>query len=167
MILIGKNSVYVLILISSFFLLSCGGESVFFEKNRAIADKSWNVVDKQDFEFEVTDTSKHYDFFFNVRTTSNYEYSNLYVFYKLYFPNGKSLTDTAQFVLADPTGRWLGKSVSGSLIDNSILFSKNRSFPLVGKYTFSVVHGMRNKSLPEISDVGFKIKETRAKDRRK
>lgn len=144
-------------------LLSCGGESVYFEKNNTIPNKSWAIADKQEFDFEVKDTTKYYDFFFNLRTTSNYEYSNMYIFYKLYFPNGKSLTDTAQFILADPTGKWLGKTVSGSLIDNSILFSQKRRFPLEGKYTFSVEHGMRNNDLDNISDVGLKIKEHKEK----
>ena len=85
----------------------------------------------------------------------------MYIFYKLRFPNGKQLTDTAQFVLAQPNGKWLGKTVSGSLIENSILFSTKRIFPLLGKYSFSIVHGMRNKSLENVSDVGIKIKESK------
>lgn len=154
---------YLLLITTLVTLVSCGGESVYFEKNNQIDNKTWAIDDKQEFDFTVTDTAQFYDFFFNVRTTSNYEYSNMYVFYKLYFPNGKSLTDTAQFILADPTGKWLGKSVSGSLIDNSILFSTKRSFPFEGEYTFSVQHGMRNNALNEVSDVGFKIKEHKNK----
>ena len=154
---------YLVLITTIATLISCGGESVYFEQNKAIANKDWVVDDKQEFDFTINDTAQYYDFFFNVRTTSNYEYSNMYVFYKVYFPNGKSLTDTAQFILADPTGKWLGKSVSGSLIDNSILFSKKRRFPLAGKYVFSVQHGMRNNTLSNISDVGFKIKEHKEK----
>lgn len=150
---------FVVIFFVTMMFSSCKEENVFFEKNNPIENKNWQVNNQQDFDFTIKDTNQYYDFYFNVRTTSNYDYSNLYVFYKLYFPNGKSLTDTAQFVLADPTGKWLGKSVSGSLIDNSILFSNKRRFPLPGKYTFSVVHGMRNNSLDNISDVGFKIKQ--------
>lgn len=140
-------------------LTSCNGEEVFFEKNEMITNKSWNIQDTVSFDFEVTDTTTFYDFYLNLRNTSNYEYSNFYAFYKLYFPNGKSLTDTAQFVLANPDGSWLGKTVSGSIIDNSMLFSRKRSFPLQGKYTFSVIQGMRTNSLNHISDVGFKVKE--------
>ena len=149
---------YLLLIIVA-ILVSCGGESVYFEQNNKIENKNWDIDAKQEFDFTINDTTQFYDFFFNVRTTSNYEYSNMYIFYKLYFPNGKSLSDTAQFILADPTGKWLGKTVSGSLIDNSILFSSKRRFPLEGKYTFSVEHGMRNNSLNEVSDVGFKIKK--------
>jgi gliding motility-associated lipoprotein GldH len=154
---------YLLLITTLIVLVSCGGGSIYFEENKSITNKDWAVDNKQEFDFTINDTTQLYDFFFNVRTTSNYEYSNMYIFYKLYFPNGKSLSDTAQFILADPTGKWLGKTVSGSLIDNSILFSNKRRFPLSGKYTFLVQHGMRNNKLSNISDVGFKIKEHKEK----
>ena len=101
------NKYLLLITTLVVLLFSCGKESTYFEKNNSIADKNWGIDDKQEFDFTVNDTTQFYDFFFNVRTTSNYEYSNMYIFYKLYFPNGKSLSDTAQFILADPTGKWL------------------------------------------------------------
>lgn len=147
-----------ILVLAVIFLLACSkAEDPFFEQNEMIDGKTWSVNDTVKFTFDVEDTNTLYDFYLNLRTTANYEYSNIFVFYKLQFPNNKNLTDTAEFVLAQPNGKWLGRTVSGSLIDNSMLFSKKRRFPLQGKYTFSVIHGMRHQSLDNISDVGFKI----------
>lgn len=154
---------YFLVSINLLFMVSCSqNEDPFFEKNTMIENKTWDVSDTTKFTFEITDTNTLYDFYLNLRTTANYEYSNIIIFYKLYFPNNKSLTDKAEFVLAQPNGKWLGKTVSGSLINNSMLFSQKKKFPLQGKYTFAVIHGMRHQSLQNISDVGFKIVKSKS-----
>lgn len=152
---------FLFIMILTLLGFSCSKENApFFEENKSVENKSWNIVDTTKFTFEVKDTNTLYDFYLNLRTTANYEYSNMIVFYRLYFPNNKKLTDTAEFILAQPNGKWLGKTVSGSLVENSMLFSQKRRFPLQGKYTFAVIHGMRNQSLNHVSDVGFKIQES-------
>ena len=59
-----------------------------------------------------------------------------------------------------PDGKWLGKTVSGTIIENSMLFSRKKKFPVLGKYTFEFIHGMRPIDLENIKDVGLKIKKS-------
>jgi len=156
-----KLSYILFIFLGLSLLLSCTGKSPFFEENKTLTNNTWELSDTAHFSFEIEDTNQLYDFYFNLRNLSNYSYSNIFIFYQLRFPNNKTLTDTAEFILAQPDGKWLGKTISGSIIDNSMLFSQKKRFPLKGTYEFSVIHGMREKDLEHIADIGFKILETR------
>ncbi len=155
-----KLSYIATIFLLTSMLISCMGKSPFFEENKTLANNTWELTDTARFSFEIEDTNQLYDFYFNLRNLSTYSYSNIFIDYKLKFPNGKSLTDTAEFILAKPNGRWLGKTISGSIIDNSMLFSRKKRFPLKGTYEFAVIHGMRQKNLDHIANIGFKILET-------
>lgn len=67
--------------------------------------------------------------------------------------------DTINIPLADgANGRWLG-DVSGSMVENHVLFMKNVRFQELGKYQISFVQGMRDEPLRDISDVGLTIKK--------
>jgi gliding motility-associated lipoprotein GldH len=46
--------------------------------NYDIADAKWFVKDAPSFSFEVTDSTKTYDVFYNVRNNRRYPYYNLY-----------------------------------------------------------------------------------------
>ena len=67
--------------------------------------------------------------------------------------------DTLECILADEKGKWLGNGL-GDIYDNQILFKKNVRFPLAGKYTFEIQHGMRADIVPLIMDVGLRIAKT-------
>ena len=108
------------------------------------------------YEFEIKDTAVIYNFSFNLRNTNDYQYSNLFVFRNLQSPDGRIKTDTSEFILAKPNGQWLGKTSSGTVIENSMLFLKKK-LPIAGKYTFTFSQGMREESLNNIIDIGLKI----------
>lgn len=144
-----------------FALTSCKKEqNIFYQKFISIENSTWNMKDVKSFEFEIKDTNTLYDFYFNLRSGKEYQFENIHIFYKLASPDGKTMSAKTEFVLAQPDGRWLGKSVSGTIIENSMLFSRKKKFPKLGKYTFEFIHGMRPKDLENISDVGLKIKKS-------
>lgn len=143
------------------FLISCG-EKAFFEQNKAIANEIWKWEDVVEFDVPVTDTVIGYNFILNLRTTKAYEFSNIYVFVNLKFPDGRMITDTVSYDLMDDAGFWYGKP-SGSLVENNILFSYNRIFPISGNYHFTIAQGMRNRELTEVTDVGLRIEQTKRK----
>ena len=156
-----RFSYWLIVIVFGVIITACSGKTAVFDENVSIENKTWKIGDTAHFDFTINDTNQFYDFYFNLRNTANYSYSNIFVFYTLTFPNNKTLNDTAEFILAKPNGEWLGKTISGSLIDNSMLFSKKRQFPLKGNYKFSVIHGMRSDDLDHVSNVGFKILESR------
>lgn len=137
--------------------ISCD-DNVLFEKNEEIKDGAWNMKQQLGFDFEIPDTLTKYNFYFNVRNTDEYPYSNLYVFFHTKFPNGKMGNDTIEFPLADAQGRWYGKG-QGDVHDCRLIFRKGVRFPLSGKYHMDVEQAMRMEKLPGIIDAGIRIEK--------
>ena len=76
------------------------------------------------------------------------------------FPNGRSLIDTFECVLADQSGRWLGNGI-GDLVDHRILLNEKRMFPIKGPYELTITQAMRDSELKGVYDVGFSLENTK------
>lgn len=138
-----------------FALTSCD-DARFFEENKQIPEGDWDISERVAFEFDVPDTGTFYNFYFNVRNTDDYPFSNLYVFSHILFPNGKTGTDTIELPLTNPDGSWIGNG-QGDIHDCQLIFRKNVRFPLTGKYRMEVEQAMRMEKLPGIEDIGIRI----------
>jgi gliding motility-associated lipoprotein GldH len=146
-------------------LTGCGNENLVFEQNIEIPNAEWIVSEKAIMSFDVTDTVSQHNFLINVRNTEAYPYRNLYVFVKTQFPNGKFSRDTVGIVLADATGRWVGKG-SGYLsmsqhMSNTIMYNYNKRFPLSGTYKVEIEQAMRVDTLEGIQNIGLRIEKTK------
>jgi gliding motility-associated lipoprotein GldH len=130
-----------------------------FDDNTAIPSSHWEKEFRPAFKVEVSDTTTNYGFYFNVRNTDEYRYSNLFIFLETQFPNGNVTRDTIECMLADLSGRWLGRG-SGNLIEHQILLNPVLRFPLSGHYTFEIEQAMR-EPLKGITDVGIRIEKSR------
>lgn len=139
-----------------------GCQEVLFQDSRPVPNKNWEIGHNISFDVEVKDTMTGYDFYIDLRNESNYPYANIFMFVNTTFPSGKSAKDTVECILADRTGRWLGRGL-GDVIDNHILFKQNIRFPNEGIYSFAFEHGMRNEALPAVLDVGISIEKHRKK----
>jgi gliding motility-associated lipoprotein GldH len=136
-------------------LTSCTDENIFYEESKALEGQEWNATDTISFNFDIEDTVQKYDFFMNLRITASYEWANCYVFMSLAGPELVAF-DTVEIPLADLTGKWNGK-LSGSMVENNVLFMKSVRFPQAGKHKITFVQGMRDEVLGEVSDVGLTI----------
>jgi gliding motility-associated lipoprotein GldH len=145
----------LLILVFGFMLTSCD-QAVLFEENKDIKDGTWNINQKLAFDFEVPDTVTRYNFYFNIRNTDEYPFSNIYVFFDTKFPNGKAGRDTVEFPLMDANGRWYGKG-QGDVHDCRLVFRKNVRFPVAGKYHMEIQQAMRMEDLQGVVDAGIRI----------
>jgi gliding motility-associated lipoprotein GldH len=145
------------VFVSLLFLTACDSNRV-YEENTELPEHEWTVRNKLSFNFFINDTLTPHNFYFNVRNADDYAYSNIFVFMNTKFPNGKMKRDTIEFVLADESGRWLGKG-QGDLLDNQLLYMKAKRFPLKGKYTIEVEQAMRRQSLPGIYNAGIRIEK--------
>lgn len=154
-----KNSpVFLWYLVIGMILFSCKGEDIYYQQFQEIKRAQWDMSNPVSFEFDISDTTAIYDFSFNLRNTKEYGYSNLFIFWELKSPDGRIKTDTSEFILAKPSGEWLGKSVSGTVIENSMVFLRKK-LPAQGAYTYTFTQGMREAELNGIKDVGLKIKK--------
>jgi len=117
---------------------------------------SWHKKNALNFDFEIQNPQQPKNLFFIVRNNNQYPFSNIYLFVSLK-KDGKILeTDTLNYLLAKPTGEWLGSGVS-SVKEIDFQYKKNFKFPDKGKYTLSIIQGMKRDTLTGIEDFGLII----------
>ncbi len=136
-------------------LTSCGWNTYYHEQI-TLEDSRWYKASAARFNVSVQDTINPFDFYINIRNTTTYRYSNLYLFISTRFPNGNVSRDTVEFILADESGKWYGKGW-GKLKDNSVRVNESLQFPIKGNYEFLIQQAMREDTLKGISDIGIKI----------
>jgi gliding motility-associated lipoprotein GldH len=146
------------ILVTFWFLVSCGDADIIYQNSKVIENNTWNKNEAVSFNFDINDTVEFYDFYFNLRTTNLYEWSNLYMFVEIGSPEEQFNIDTVEFVLANSVGEWTGIS-SGSIINNKILFISKKRFPALGTYKLTFNQAMRQDDLTEVMDAGIIIKK--------
>jgi len=110
------------------------------------------------FTFDIKDSAASYSILFNFRHGGNYPYKNIYFFSRFKSPDGKIAVDTAQMILADHKGRWMGKGI-GDLYDYQFKFKSGKIFPEKGEYELLIEQAMRDKVLPDVTDIGIAIKK--------
>jgi len=139
-------------------LISCDRKKV-FEAYHKIDEKGWNKDSVIVFKVHLTDTIKNNNLYVNIRNKGTYAYSNIYLFLTIGSPDGVMRTDTVEFTLADPSGKWRGSGIGG-LHDNQIPYKSSVYFPHKGEYKFMIKQGMRDNVLQGIRDVGFRVEKT-------
>ncbi|HIP37107.1 MAG TPA: gliding motility lipoprotein GldH [Crocinitomix sp.] len=146
------------IIFGVFFLvniIACDSD-VIYSEFQPVENNVWTYEDAKVFSFDMTEDTVPVKIFINLRTTTDYPYSNIFMYLYSYFPNGYKDKDTLEFFLAKPNGEWLGE-VSGTVIENTALITKGYLIDK-GKYTFKLEQAMYEDSLPEILDLGITVK---------
>jgi len=142
------------LLISLLLLTSCDEEMV-YDQYVSLENGSWKWNDVAVFDIDVTDTLSLNNIFIQVRHSTDYPLSNLYMFVNVKSPDGQFRRDTVNLVLATPEGKWIGIG-TGHLRELRLLYKSQTRFGLSGHYNFSIEQAMRKAELP-VSDVGVRI----------
>jgi gliding motility-associated lipoprotein GldH len=140
-------------------LVACDPDKV-IDEYHTIHNSSWDVDSVQNFTFSVFRKDQVHHIYFNIRNDRSYEFCNLWLFVTIDPPRGESKTDTVQVMLADPSGKWLGKGFSG-VYDNRRLYMQNVYFPEAGNYNIQLRHGMRPTRLKGITDIGMRVEKVK------
>lgn len=141
-------------MLAGLLMTSCDS-ALIYEENQACEDNVWSHDDIKVFQFDVEDTLSPMNIKVNLRTTTDYPYSNIYMFMYSEYPTGESFKDTLDFKLAESDGKWLGEN-SGTVVEFQGLIGQG-VFSKAGTYIFKLQHGMREDDLAEIIDVGMRI----------
>ena len=136
---------------------SCSDDR-FYEQNREIRNGSWAAHNIVSFSVVIEDTAAWYNFYVNLRNDVKYPYSNLFLFLKTTFPDGREAKDTIECMLARYDGKWLGSGM-GSVRFNRFLFQEGVRFRNCGTYTFDFEQAMRVDPLKGIRDIGIRIEK--------
>jgi len=139
-------------------LVACS-EAPLYEKAYSFKNREWKQDEKMKFVVDIKDTSKVYDFTLSVRTTTDYKYSNLWMFMKTIAPDGSIGREPIQMYITNPDGSWIGTK-SGSTVETPLYFKK-RKLPLKGKYTFIIEQGITDSKVTEILDLIFRVEEAK------
>jgi gliding motility-associated lipoprotein GldH len=139
-----------------FVLTSCSTAPV-YEKSYDFQDNHWSQKVKPSFTVEVKDTSKAYDFVITLRTTTEYKFSNLWIYLNSTTPDGQKVREPYEIKLTKPDGSWIGKK-TGTIVENSLYF-RNRKMPKAGKYVFVIEQGITESVIDEVIDIGLLVEE--------
>jgi len=150
------KSVFVIILLLG--AISCSQDGIVLEKYHSITDKKWHIDSIKHYNFTVNDTASEYIIFIQTANTNDYSYSNIWFFTRLISQQNHQITDTLEFDLAKPTGKWLGTKKKEQYLLRHV-YRHGVKFAQSGNYKFSIQHGMRTTELNGISEVGLVIKK--------
>jgi len=148
---------FIIVLIFLLLLLSCNSHVIYTNSER-MAKETWALMDIPTFKVPITDTLNSNNVIFTIRSGSAYPFRNIYLFVSTTSPDGKKITDTLQFNLADEKGKWYGKCF-GDVHELNLPYKSNVYFPIKGTYEFKIQHGMRIENLKGVYDFGLRIEK--------
>ncbi|MDO9339716.1 MAG: gliding motility lipoprotein GldH [Bacteroidales bacterium] len=154
----GINRYSFVLILTSLVLLSSCNSNVVYTDSLEMPERTWKLLDIPAFKIPVTDTLNSNNVFFTIRTGSSYPFRNIYLFVTTTSPDGKSITDTLQYNLADEKGKWYGKGF-GDIHELNLPYKTNVYFPVKGSYQFKIQHGMRVEDLKGVYDFGLRIEK--------
>ena len=138
------------------FIYSCDPNMI-YDKYQKTENGEWGWTDKKIFKVPISDSIKTYNILINIRHTTEYPKSNLFVFITTIGPDGSSMSDTVEVIVADKRGKWTGYGF-GDIKLISRLYKKSVIFRRIGEYTFILEQGMRLPEVP-VTDVGLRIEK--------
>ena len=127
-----------------------------YEKNHLFPSQSWKGSDTLDFNFDVTDTSSYYNFYFVLRHQEKYPFNNIWVELKVKDPDSTSVIKR-EFILAD-NNKWLGSTID-DITDHRIIFNTQPIRLKKGSYNFKLQQIMRVDPLPNILSAGIRVQK--------
>jgi gliding motility-associated lipoprotein GldH len=148
---------FIIVLIFLLLLLSCNSRVVYTNSEK-MAKETWTLMDIPTFKVPITDTLNSNNVIFTIRSGSAYPFRNIYLFVSTTSPDGKKITDTLQYNLADEKGKWYGKGF-GDVHELNLPYKSNVYFPIKGTYEFKIQHGMRIENLKGVYDFGLRIEK--------
>ena len=153
--------------IMSFFVLcfllcvSCDPNRVYDEYKSV--PNVWHKDSVVSFKINPQDSIRPHNLFVNLRNNNEYKYNNLFLIVEMVFPHGKTITDTLEYKMADPTGKLLGTGLT-DIKENKLWYKEHVVFKESGNYIVKIQHAMREngkvngvENLEGITDVGFRI----------
>lgn len=158
-----RSSAILFLLINFFFSVSCDTNRV-FDTYKTVPN-SWHKDSVVSFKVNPPDSIKPYNLFVNLRNTNDYKFSNLFLIVEMVFPHGKTVKDTLEYRMADPSGKLLGTGITG-VKENKLWYKEQVVFNETGEYLVNIQHAMRENGkvngvveLEGITDVGFRIEK--------
>lgn len=161
-----RNNIWIA-LITCIVFSSCDSNRV-FDEYKSVPNQ-WNKDSIISFNVTAPDSINNYNLYVNLRNNNAYKYSNLFLIVEINYPNGKTIKDTLEYKMADPTGKLLGSGFTD--VKENKLWYKGFKDPFVfnelGEYKINIQHAMRQngqvngiENLEGVTDIGFRIEHS-------
>lgn len=128
------------------------------DSNFELDKRNWSYTEKVRVPLNIEEAGIPYNIYLNLRHTSDYKYSNIFLLIHITEPNGKKTTERKEFKLALPDGEWLG-SGSGNMYSYQLMIKENYKFPVKGKYMIELEQNMRDNPLNHVTDAGIRVEK--------
>lgn len=135
-------------------LISCS-EAPYYEKVYSFDNNEWKQDQKSVFKVNIDDTSVVYRFVLTLRTTTEYKYSNAWLFWKSKTPSREEVREPFEMKITNPDGSWIGKS-SGTVVENQLTFAE-RKISVPGEYVFTIEQAVTESVLDNVLDIGLSV----------
>lgn len=126
-----------------------------YQKSYTFEKAEWEQNVKPSYTVDIKDTVKVYDFTLTLRTTTDYKFSNLWIYLNTTAPDGKKSREAFEIQITNPDGSWSGKK-TGTIVENNLIF-KRKKIPLKGKYVFVLEQGITASKIDQVLDVGLTV----------
>jgi gliding motility-associated lipoprotein GldH len=154
----GINKLSFIFILTVLSLLFSCKSNIVYTNSQVMPDETWKLTDILSFKVPIEDTLTSNSVIFTIRNGSSYPFRNIFLFVTTTSPDGKKLTDTLQYNLADEKGKWYGRGF-GDIHELNLPYKSNVFFPKKGIYEFKVQHGMRIENLKGVYDFGLRIEK--------
>ena len=158
---------HLLFFLVCFILVSCDSNTIY--DNYKSVPNTWHKDSIVSFKINPPDSINNYNLFVNLRNTNAYKYNNLFLIVEMVFPYGKTIKDTLEYKMAEPSGKLLGEGYT-DVKENKLWYKENVIFNETGEYKVNIQHAMRENGkvngvikLEGITDVGFRIENPNTK----
>ncbi len=144
------------LMVSVLFFLGCQSDEIPVGAN-SFSENKWDQKVKPSFELELSDTVSVFDFFITLRNTTDYKYSNLFIYVEEIPPFGPSYRTRHEIPIANPDGSWIGDK-TGTIIENKYLVKRGK-VPFIGKYKYIIEQAITDQEVTEVLDISFQVKK--------
>ena len=162
MIINNKRIVFKIVALSAILTFVSCKNNDFFNEYKTLKE-GWKSNEPVIFSFESLDTLNKHNAYLNLRTSSKYPYSNLFVIIKLVPPEGNATVDTLQYQMANADGSMLGSGFT-DVKEHKLAWRKNLQLKKQGVYKVEVEHAIRKVNevkgdavLEGITEVGLQL----------
>lgn len=149
-----KKQYLIAFLLLSTVLFSCS-EKPYYEKVYSFDNNEWKQDQKATFKVNIDDTVSSYRFVLTLRTTTEYAYNNVWLFWNSKTPLKEDVREPFELKIVDEEGSWIGKN-SGTIVENQLSFSR-RKISVPGEYIFTIEQGVTESVLANVLDIGLSV----------
>jgi gliding motility-associated lipoprotein GldH len=158
-----KSCKVIAIALSLGALCSCD-ENLMDSGTQSFAAMEWPENEPAIFQINAPDSLKEYNLNLRLRNNQDYDFKNLWLITQMKFPQGKIVTDTLEYDMADAQGKFLG--TGHDVVENKLRYLKGFRFRESGTYQLSLQQAMRKsgsaaplEQLEGVLDVGYTIEK--------